>query len=83
MTGLELSRLADLPLDVIEEGRQVAYHLAEHEERNVELSRATRFARRRRAILEVPLAHFRHLDGDPFPRGNVYILEQYANNEVS
>lgn len=55
--GLELSRLADLPSEVTEEGRRVAYALAEREARELENSRSTQFAQRRRTVLEVQF-HF-------------------------
>ena len=54
--GLELARLADLPSDVIEEGRRVANALADLHARREEESQTTIMATRRRALLKVCLA---------------------------
>lgn len=51
--GLELARLADLPSDVIEEGRKVATVLADLHARGEEESQTTITATRRRAVLRV------------------------------
>ena len=54
--GLELARLADLPSDVIEEGRRVANALADLHARSEEESQTTIMATRRRAVVKVRLA---------------------------
>ncbi|KAI9462694.1 muts domain V-domain-containing protein [Boletus coccyginus] len=51
--GLELARLADLPSDVIEEGKRVASALADLHARREEESQTTIMATRRRAILKL------------------------------
>jgi DNA mismatch repair protein MSH4 len=56
LIGLELARLADLPSDVIEEGRRVANALADLHARREEESQTTIMATRRRALLKVCLA---------------------------
>lgn len=53
--GLELARLADLPSDVIEEGRRVASALADLHARREEESQTTIMATRRRAVVKVRL----------------------------
>jgi len=53
--GLELARLADLPSDVIEEGKRVANALADLHARREEESQTTIMATRRRAVLKVCL----------------------------
>lgn len=55
-SGLELARLADLPSDVIEEGRRVASALADLHARREEESQMTITATRRRAVVKVRLA---------------------------
>jgi DNA mismatch repair protein MSH4 len=56
--GLELARLADLPQDVITEGRRVAEHLARMDAQNEEESESSRISRRRKAFLRV--TSFKH-----------------------
>lgn len=51
--GLELARLADLPNDVIEEGRRIANALADLHARKEEESQTTMIAARRRAVVRV------------------------------
>ena len=56
-SGLELARLADLPPDVLIEGRRVAASLADLEKRDEERSQTSKIAIRRKALLRVKLEH--------------------------
>ncbi|KZT68826.1 hypothetical protein DAEQUDRAFT_751159 [Daedalea quercina L-15889] len=51
--GLELARLADLPDDVVEEGRRIAEGLQDLQERQQQDSRTNKVAIRRRALLRL------------------------------
>ena len=51
--GLELARLADLPSDVIVEGKRVSHRLTELDEMQNQDSEASKVAIRRRALLKV------------------------------
>lgn len=53
MPGLDLARLADLPNDVLAEGRRVAEALSEMEERQEQDSRSNKVSIRRKALLRV------------------------------
>lgn len=53
MAGLDLARLADLPEDVVTEGRRVAINLTELEEREQRESHTSKIATRRKALLRV------------------------------
>lgn len=56
--GLDLARLADLPAPVVTEARRVAELLTEQEERDMEQSRTSKLAVRRKALLRVIFRHF-------------------------
>ena len=51
--GLELARLADLPADVLAEGKRIAVKLDALDAQQMERSRTTRIAERRKALLRV------------------------------
>jgi len=51
--GIDLARLADLPSDVLVEGRRVAAHLAALQTRHEASSESSRFAMRRKALLRL------------------------------
>ena len=51
--GLELARLADLPDDVLREGRHIAEGLQDLQERQEQDSRTNKVAIRRKALLRV------------------------------
>jgi DNA mismatch repair protein MSH4 len=51
--GLELARLADLPQDVLVEGKRVAKNLAALHARHEENSESSKIAMRRKALLRV------------------------------
>ncbi|KZV60597.1 hypothetical protein PENSPDRAFT_759914 [Peniophora sp. CONT] len=51
--GLELARLADLPPDVLAEGKRVSYRLTELDEMQNQESEASKVAIRRRALLKL------------------------------
>lgn len=51
--GLELARLADLPADVLTEGKRVAEHLAALQTRHETESESSKIALRRKALLRV------------------------------
>lgn len=51
--GLELARLADLPADVLVEGKRVAINLAQLHARHEEDSESSKIAMRRKALLRV------------------------------
>ena len=53
MTGIDLARLADLPLDVLVEGRRVAERLAILQKSHEESSETRKIANRRKALLRV------------------------------
>lgn len=53
LVGLDLARLADLPAPVVTEARRVAELLTEQEERDMEQSRTSKLAVRRKALLRV------------------------------
>lgn len=55
--GLDLARLADLPAPVVTEARRVAELLTEQEERDMEQSRTSKLAVRRKALLRVISRH--------------------------
>lgn len=57
-TGLELARLADLPDDVLKEGRRIAEGLQDLQDRQQQDSRTNKVAIRRKALLRV-LCHAR------------------------
>ncbi|TFY64075.1 hypothetical protein EVJ58_g2871 [Rhodofomes roseus] len=52
--GLELARLADLPDDVLDEGRRIAEGLQDLQERQEQGSQTNKVAIRRKALLRVP-----------------------------
>lgn len=56
--GIELARLADLPADVLSEGKRVASNLAELDARNQGDSESTKIALRRKALLRVIISFF-------------------------
>jgi hypothetical protein len=51
--GIDLSQLADLPPDVVREGRRVAEHLSSLAKADQERSQSNRVAQRRKALLQV------------------------------
>jgi DNA mismatch repair protein MSH4 len=51
--GLELARLADLPSDILQEGRRVAEKLAELQKKQEEESEGSQIALRRKVLLRV------------------------------
>jgi DNA mismatch repair protein MSH4 len=51
--GLELARLADLPADVLEEGKRVAKELQVLQTRHEEESASSKIALRRKVLLKV------------------------------
>ncbi|KAF8168490.1 muts domain V-domain-containing protein [Crassisporium funariophilum] len=51
--GVELARLADLPADVLVEGKRVAEHLAALQSRHEESSESSKIAIRRKALLRL------------------------------
>ena len=51
--GLELARLADLPADVLVEGKRIAMKLDALDAQQMERRRTTRIAERRKALLRV------------------------------
>jgi hypothetical protein len=53
MLGINLSLLADLPPDVVEEGRRVAAHLSQLKEKDQERSRTHLISQRRKVMLKV------------------------------
>ena len=53
MTGIDLARLADLPSDVLVEGRRVAESLAILQKNHEESSESRKIANRRKALLRV------------------------------
>jgi hypothetical protein len=53
MTGIDLARLADLPLDVLVESRRVAERLADLQTSHEESSESRKIAIRRKALLRV------------------------------
>lgn len=53
ITGIDLARLADLPSDVLVEGRRVAERLAILQESHEESSESRKIANRRKALLRV------------------------------
>jgi len=67
ITGLELARLADLPSDVIEEGKRVADALADLHARVEEESQTTIMATRRRAVLKLRSQLTQALDYSALP----------------
>ena len=52
-TGLDLACLADLPQDVLEDGKTIAMKLAALEEKKQDESQTTKIAIRRKALLRV------------------------------
>jgi hypothetical protein len=59
LTGIDLARLADLPSDVLVEGRRVAERLAALQSSHEEASESSKVAMRRKALLRViPFCHF-------------------------
>jgi hypothetical protein len=52
-TGIEQSKLADLPFDVLREGHRIAEELALLDARQRELSTTNRIAQRRKVLLTV------------------------------
>jgi hypothetical protein len=56
IAGLELARLADLPLDALVEAERVAVRLAELESERCVASKGNKIALRRKAMLTVLLA---------------------------
>ena len=53
LTGIDLARLADLPLDVLVESRRVAERLADLQTSHEESSESRKIAIRRKALLRV------------------------------
>lgn len=53
LTGIDLARLADLPLSVLVEGRRIAERLSALQAGDEELSESRRIAIRRKVLLRV------------------------------
>ncbi|KZT24709.1 hypothetical protein NEOLEDRAFT_1156682 [Neolentinus lepideus HHB14362 ss-1] len=65
--GLEMARLADLPQDVMAEGRRVAEHLSALEARREEQSQTSKIAVRRKALLRLRTQLTQALDHSSLP----------------
>ncbi|PCH39217.1 nucleoside triphosphate hydrolase protein [Wolfiporia cocos MD-104 SS10] len=65
--GLDLARLADLPNDVLAEGRRVAEALSEMEERQEQDSRSNKVSIRRKALLRLRTQLTQALDHSSLP----------------
>ncbi|KAI0935607.1 hypothetical protein AcV5_003986 [Taiwanofungus camphoratus] len=65
--GLDLARLADLPEDVVTEGRRVAINLTELEEREQRESHTSKIATRRKALLRLRTQLTQALDHSSLP----------------
>ncbi|TFK57730.1 hypothetical protein OE88DRAFT_1671924 [Heliocybe sulcata] len=65
--GLETARLADLPQDVMDEGRRVANHLSALEARREEQSQTSKVAIRRKALLRLRTQLIQALDHSSLP----------------
>ncbi|PCH33162.1 hypothetical protein WOLCODRAFT_93032 [Wolfiporia cocos MD-104 SS10] len=65
--GLDLARLADLPDDVLAEGRRVAEALSEMEERQEQDSRSNKVSIRRKALLRLRTQLTQALDHSSLP----------------
>ncbi|KAJ7270710.1 muts domain V-domain-containing protein [Mycena haematopus] len=69
--GLELARLADLPQDVLVEGKRVAKNLAALHARHEEKSESSRIAMRRKALLRLRTQLTQALDHSALPDGEL------------
>ncbi|KAL1952427.1 hypothetical protein VTO73DRAFT_1576 [Trametes versicolor] len=67
LAGLDLARLADLPAPVVTEARRVAELLTEQEERDMEQSRTSKLAVRRKALLRLRTQLGQALDHSTLP----------------
>ncbi|KAJ7271034.1 muts domain V-domain-containing protein [Mycena rebaudengoi] len=65
--GLELARLADLPADVLVEGKRVAINLAQLHARHEEDSESSKIAMRRKALLRLRTQLTQALDHSALP----------------
>jgi DNA mismatch repair protein MSH4 len=63
ITGIDLSYLADLPTDVVNEGRRVAENLSHLQEKDQEKSRTHLISQRRKALLKVYVSTCDYLIG--------------------